>query len=186
MNWFTSGLKLALMIAVLMLGACAQTDETGETAAGSGTTLDMSKGPNKVTADDYALQPIEAGDEPLASVTADGKVAPFGMASRAPRELQPVVPDEPQANAESAAAPAIFVAQCSACHGADAKGVQGLGLDLTASQLVAEASVADLVEFLKVGRMPTDPASVTGIPMPGFAWLPAADLNELATHLKGL
>ena len=39
--------------------------------------------------------------------------------------------------------------------------------------------------FLKVGRMPGDPESVVGRPMPGFAWLPEADLTEIAAYVKG-
>jgi mono/diheme cytochrome c family protein len=81
---------------------------------------------------------------------------------------------------------AVYVANCVACHGADAKGVQGLGLDLTASALVGSSAAADLVAFLQVGRLSTDPASVTGIPMPGFAWMAAGDLEEVATYLKTL
>ncbi len=179
MNLFASVLKLVLFIAVLAVGACGQPDsEVASSAAG----LDMSKSPNKVTAEDYALQPVPSGDAPRASVTADGKVAPFGMASRAKREIAAA----PAAATSSAAVPGIFATQCVACHGADAKGVQGLGLDLTTSELVANSSAAELVEFLKVGRMPTDPASVTGIPMPGFAWLQPAQLEEVASYLKGL
>jgi mono/diheme cytochrome c family protein len=185
MKVFTSGFKLALLVALLVVGACAQPDSGADSASGSQAKLDMSKGPNKVTADDYALQPVASGDAPLASVAADGKVAPFGMASRAKRELK-VATAEVAAAAAPASASAVYAANCIACHGADAKGVQGLGLDLTASQLVAESSAAELVEFLKVGRMPTDPASVTGIPMPGFAWLQSADLDEVARYLKGL
>ena len=179
MNLFTSVIKLVLFIALLAVGACGQPDSE---VASSGAGLDMSKGPNKVTAEDYALQPVASGDAPLASVTADGEVAPFGMASRAKREVEA----DRAATTSLAAVPGIFATQCVACHGADAKGVQGLGLDLTTSELVANSSAAELVEFLKVGRMPTDPASVTGIPMPGFAWLQPAQLEEVAGYLKGL
>ena len=186
MNVFTSGIRLALLIAVIVAGGCGQPESVG-TDAGPDTSLDMSKGPAKVTADSYAFQPIPSGDTSLASVTADGKVAPFGMASRAKREIKVATAVPAAATSGAAVAvPAVFSAQCVACHGADAKGVEGLGLDLTASELVANSSTAELVEFLKVGRMPTDPASVTGIPMPGFAWMQPADLNAVASYLKGL
>ena len=189
MKVFNSGIRLALLIAVIVMGGCAQPDGAGADS-GSDTrldmSLDMSKGPNKVTADDYALQSVDSGDAPLASVTADGQIAPFGMASRAKREIEVAAAVPAATMSEAASVPAIFSTQCVACHGADAKGVQGLGLDLTTSELVANSSTAELVEFLKVGRMPTDPASVTGIPMPGFAWMQPADLDEVARYLKGL
>lgn len=175
--------KIIFLAALLTLGACGQPDDGSGVAAETGAGLDMSKGPNKVTADDYALQPTPSGDAPLVSVDADGRVAPFGMASRAPRELAAMPAAEPAA---AAAAPAAFAAQCTACHGADARGIEGLGLDLTASGLVADSSEAELIEFLKVGRLPTDPASVTGIPMPGFAWMEAGDLAAVAAYLKTL
>lgn len=184
---FSSSLKLISAAALLALGACGQPQEAANQDAAASldmSQLDMSKGPNKVTGDEYALQPVASGDAPLVSVDADGNVAPFGMASRAAREVAAV----PVADIEeiSPAVSAAYVANCVACHGADAKGVQGLGLDLTASALVDSSSAAELVEFLQVGRMPTDPASVTGIPMPGFAWMAAADLEEVAAYLKSL
>ncbi|MCL4722007.1 MAG: hypothetical protein KJ041_08690 [Gammaproteobacteria bacterium] len=74
---------------------------------------------------------------------------------------------------------------CLACHGADLKGIQGLGVALAGSPFVAGLTVPALVEFLKVGRTPNDPASISGRPMPGFSWLDAAVLQEIATYVKG-
>ena len=181
---FSSSLKLISAAALLALGACGQPQEAANQDAAASldmSQLDMSKGPNKVTGDEYALQPVASGDAPLASVDADGNVAPFGMANRGAREVAavPVVEIEETSSA-------AYAANCVACHGADAKGVQGLGLDLTASALVDSSSAAELVEFLQVGRMPTDSASVTGMPMPGFAWMAASDLEEVAAYLKSL
>lgn len=79
---------------------------------------------------------------------------------------------------------AKYAANCVACHGPDLKGVQGLGMDLTTSSFVAEKSVPELVAFLKVGRMPDDPANRTGQAMPGMGWLPEEDLREIATFIK--
>lgn len=73
---------------------------------------------------------------------------------------------------------------CLACHGADARGIDGLGVDLTASPLVASASEQELVQFIKAGRMADDPRSVTKRPMPGFAWAPDAELQAIAAWLK--
>jgi disulfide bond formation protein DsbB len=105
------------------------------------------------------------------------------MASRAVREVQPAPVAAAVASASNSA---VYVTQCSACHGADAKGVTGLGLDLTASQLVAESSPAEIVAFLKVGRLPGSPDSVTDVPMPAFAWMAPADLDEISAYLQSL
>ncbi len=55
---------------------------------------------------------------------------------------------------------------CPSCHGADAKGVQGLGKDMTTSAFIKGLSDAELVEFIKLGRPVDDPLNTTGIPMP--------------------
>lgn len=77
-----------------------------------------------------------------------------------------------------------YSVSCLACHGADLEGVDELGPALAKSAFVASKSVAELVAFLKVGRMPDDPDSVTGRPMPGFGWVPEAELEEIAAYVK--
>ena len=77
-----------------------------------------------------------------------------------------------------------YVANCMACHGPDLKGVDELGINLVTSKFVASKSVPELVAYIKAGRMPDDPASVSGRPMPGFAWIPDAELTEIATYVK--
>ena len=74
---------------------------------------------------------------------------------------------------------------CIACHGADARGVDGLGVDLVTSPFVAGISAKDLVEFLKTGRTAEDPQSQTNSPMPGFDWVSESDLQAVAAWLKG-
>lgn len=181
-----------LFASALLLAACAPSGDSGSQApAGAAAKLDMSLGPNKVTADDYAHEPVPVVlRTSVESVDADGKVAPFGMASRAQRDVAaaPVAATAAVAEAGTAAVAqsAVYAAQCVACHGADAKGVQGLGLDLTASKMVADSSAADLVAFLQAGRLPDSPDSVTGIPMPAFSWMPQSDLDEVAAYLKSL
>jgi mono/diheme cytochrome c family protein len=66
-----------------------------------------------------------------------------------------------------------YVSTCSACHGPEAKGVPGLGKDLTTSEFVTAQSDQQLVEFIKVGRGPTDPGNTTGIAMPPKGGNPA-------------
>jgi len=123
------------------------------------------------------------------SIDADGNVAPFGMAARQPVEIS-----EPNAASESdgqeiaaaAASSALFGTHCGACHGPDAKGVEGLGLNLVESQLVASSSAPELAAFLKAGRAGDAPDSVTGVPMPSFVWMNDADLAEITGYLKSL
>ena len=55
---------------------------------------------------------------------------------------------------------ALYNTHCIVCHGAEARGIEGLGVSLVESPFV--------VEFLKVGRLPNDPASTTGIPCRGL------------------
>lgn len=77
-----------------------------------------------------------------------------------------------------------FALNCVACHGTDLAGVEGLGVSLADSAFVGGRTVEELVAFLKVGRMPGDPASVSGQSMPGFGWLPEDELREIAAYLK--
>lgn len=124
------------------------------------------------------------------SVDAEGNVAPFGMASK-----QPVAIAEPAAAAAAAvvdaagegpASAAVFSVHCAACHGPDAKGVEGLGLNLVDSKLVADSSQAELIEFLQAGRAVDAPDNVSGVPMPSFVWMSEADLSEVTAYLQSL
>jgi EmrB/QacA subfamily drug resistance transporter len=99
-----------------------------------------------------------------------GPVLAFGMAAR-----NAVVP----AGAVAAAA-GPFATYCSACHGVEGEGVEGLGIPLAASRLVAAGSVEALAAFIARGRPAGAPDSLTGRAMPAFDWLPEATRLELA------
>ena len=92
------------------------------------------------------------------------------------------VVDEP----EAISAAALFNTYCLLCHGPDGSGVPGLGVSLVDSSFVQLQPEADLAEFLKLGRLPNDPASISGRPMPGFAWMQASELSAIAVHIKTL
>ena len=79
---------------------------------------------------------------------------------------------------------ALYATHCIACHGADLGGIEGLGVSLVASRFVAGSSAEELVEFVKVGRMPDDPANVSGGAMPGFGWVAEADLAAIVEFVK--
>ncbi|MCC5795178.1 MAG: cytochrome c [Chromatiales bacterium] len=73
---------------------------------------------------------------------------------------------------------------CLVCHGQDLAGVPNLGVGLTDSAFVSNRSMDELVEFLKVGRLPNDPDSVAGMAMPGFAWMSEDELIEIARFIR--
>ena len=165
-----NSLPLALVsaVAILALNACGQ-------PAPEVVEAPVAEAPAEATG--------VADDGRLVSIDADGNIAPFGMASKQPVEV-PELAAAPQK--EMVAVSNIYTANCSACHGPDAAGVQGLGLNLRESELVGNSSAEELIVFLQAGRQPNSPDSVTGIPMPAFAWMDAADLAEVAGYIKGL
>ena len=75
---------------------------------------------------------------------------------------------------------------CLVCHGVDGRGVEGLGVSLVGSKFVAGKTSAELVEFIKAGRLPNDPASISGRPMPGFAWIADEELEAIVAQVKAL
>jgi mono/diheme cytochrome c family protein len=126
----------------------------------------------------------ETNSNQLASIDADGNIAPFGFASKQPVEVPAAVTQETVAAVASTSE--VYSVHCAACHGADATGVEGLGLNLVESELVTTSSQAELTAFLKEGRLPDSPDSVTGVPMPSFVWMSDAQLAEVTGYLQGL
>ncbi len=86
-------------------------------------------------------------------------------------------PEGPKGN--PTAGKAQFEATCSACHGPDAKGIAGLGKDLTTSEFAKGLSDADLIAFINKGRDTSDPANTTGVAMPPKGGNPALDETDL-------
>lgn len=79
-----------------------------------------------------------------------------------------------------------FAQTCSACHGKDAKGLPKLGKNLTTSDFVATESDSQLMEFLKQGRLATDPLNTTGVAMPPKGGNPAYNEQQLADIISYL
>ncbi len=80
-----------------------------------------------------------------------------------------------------------FQGSCASCHGADAKGLPGLGKDLTTSAFVRQQTDAQLLEFIKRGRPATDPANTTGVDMPPRGGNPALtdqDLMDIIAFIR--
>jgi mono/diheme cytochrome c family protein len=83
----------------------------------------------------------------------------------------------------------LFGGTCSACHGADATGVENLGKDLTSSAFVLDNTDEFLIEFIKVGRPVSDPLNTQGIDMPPKGGNPALDDDDilsLVAYLRAL
>jgi disulfide bond formation protein DsbB len=106
-----------------------------------------------------------------------------------------------QAETEAASAPehpilgdpvagqTLFTGTCSACHGPAGEGVPGLGKDLTASPFVTAKVDQELIDFVKVGRDPSDPLNTTGIGMPpkgGNPSLDDEDLQNIISYIRTL
>jgi disulfide bond formation protein DsbB len=73
-----------------------------------------------------------------------------------------------------------FDGTCVSCHGPDAKGIAGLGKDLTTSTFAMGLSDAEFVAFLAKGRPSGDPSNTTGVDMPPKGGNPALTDQNLA------
>jgi len=77
-----------------------------------------------------------------------------------------------------------YMNRCAFCHGANLEGIEGLGATLTDSEFINNMDLEAIIEFLKVGRMINSENSISGGVMPGFAWLPEEELEEIAGYIK--
>lgn len=78
----------------------------------------------------------------------------------------------------------LFATTCAACHGADAKGLKGLGRDLVESDFIAQRSDREMHEFLLLGRPDAKP-----LPMPargGRDDLTDDDLSDVLAYVRAL
>lgn len=138
-----------------------------------------------LTAPEYIDPDTTAIDQADRIVVAE--VAPFGMASRKPVPVPDpvdVAPAAVDAEQDAVMSP-LYNVHCSACHGPTGEGVEGLGVDLVASEFVAGSDPGELIVFLQEGRMPDADASLTGRPMPSFAWMGDDELHDLVVFMQG-
>ena len=78
-------------------------------------------------------------------------------------------------------------ATCRACHGLAGEGIAGQGKDIRTSDFIYARDDAELVAFVKVGRVATDPLNTTGINMPprgGNPMLKDPDLYNIVAYLR--
>src|SRR5688500_5764405 len=101
----------------------------------------------------------------IASIALAAVLAGCAGAPAAPTNTPyPTVP--PTSAEDAAAGETAFMSTCTACHGQDAKGIEGLGKDLTTSSYIEEKTDEELVAFILTGRPASDPLNTTGIDMP--------------------
>lgn len=97
---------------------------------------------------------------------------------------------EPTYSAEDVAAGGdIFASTCSACHGADAKGLPNLGKDLTTSEYVHDNDDDTLMQLLIGGRPSGHELNTTGVDMPprgGNPSLTDDDLRTVIAYLRSI
>jgi len=82
-----------------------------------------------------------------------------------------------------------FLTTCVACHGQEAKGVPGLGKDLTTSEYMQSQTDEQMLAFLIAGRPASDPLNTTGVDMPPRGGNPAftdTDLQNIVAYLRTL
>ncbi len=83
----------------------------------------------------------------------------------------------------------LFKSTCTACHGQNAEGIDGLGTDMHDNEFIQSQSNADLIVFIAVGRSTTDPNNTTGVDMPpkgGNSSLTDSDLADIVDYLRTL
>lgn len=118
-----------------------------------------------------ALAACGGGDEGSGDGDSSGTDAPSGLTG------------------DATAGEEVFVGTCAACHGPDARGIEGLGKDLHGNEFVADNSDAEMVAFLEEGRPAGDPANDTGVDMPpkgGNPSLADQDLYDVVAYLRTL
>ena len=88
-----------------------------------------------------------------------------------------------------AAGETAFASLCAACHGADARGLPNLGLNLVESAFVRSLSDTELRQFIIMGRPIWDPANTTGVDMPPRGGNPALsneDILAIIAYIRSL
>ena len=81
----------------------------------------------------------------------------------------------------------IWNTTCRSCHGLAGEGITGQGKDIRASEFIHERDDSELVAFVKIGRLPTDPLNTTGILMPpkgGNPLLKDRDLYDIIAYVR--
>ena len=104
----------------------------------------------------------------------------------APRGLE-AAPEAVIAAGDPARGNQLWNTTCRSCHGLAGEGVTSQGKDIRASEFIGERDDGELVAYIKVGRLITDPLNTTGILMPpkgGNPLLKDKDLYDIVAYLR--
>ena len=95
----------------------------------------------------------------------------------------------PKATPEQlAAGEKVFMTTCATCHGKDGHGLPKLGKDQHANPFIRENSEAQLIDYVKTGRLAGDPLNTTGVAMPPKGGNPAltdTDVANVVSYIRG-
>ncbi len=83
----------------------------------------------------------------------------------------------------------LFIAMCSACHGASGEGMDGLGKPFTTSEFIQDSTDKEIITLVKMGRPIWDAANTTGVDMPPKGGNPAMsdnDLDNIITYIRSI
>lgn len=111
--------------------------------------------------------------------------APAVVVADQPADQAPVAAIAMKGDSEKGKA--LWTATCRTCHGAAGEGITGQGKDIRGSEFIASKTDKQLVDFIKVGRMPFDPLNTTGIQMPpkgGNPMLKDDQLHDIVEFIR--
>ncbi len=95
---------------------------------------------------------------------------------------------EPEpAHGDLAIGKTLWMETCRSCHGLAGEGIPGQGKDQRNSAFIKSKNDQELLAFIKVGRMPFDPANTTGIQMPprgGNPLLSDRNLLDIVAYVR--
>lgn len=106
-------------------------------------------------------------------------IALIAISACGSKQVTSLSPADGSVPADAATGQQLFVINCSTCHGPTGEGLPGLGKPLTTSAFVGGLSDAELLAFIKSGRLVDDPLNTTGIVMPPKGGNPALTDEQL-------
>jgi mono/diheme cytochrome c family protein len=86
----------------------------------------------------------------------------------------------PDASPEAVLGQELVDQSCTACHGKDYTGVSGLGTSFVDNAYIRDHADAEVVAFIKEGRLSDAPENVTGVAMPPYGGNPRLTDDDLA------
>ena len=131
------------------------------------------------------LPPARRG---LAAAESAGITAAEPVVETVPEAAPEAIPAQ-VSSGDPVAGQALYTATCAACHGPAGEGIEGLGKDMTRSEFITGLSDDELVEFIKIGRDPSDPLNTTGVAMPPKGGNPALSdegLDDITAYLRSI